>query len=365
MRIEQLTFTRFIAAISIVIFHFGMNSFLFKNDFVSFLFSKANLAVSYFFILSGFVMIIAYRNRTQIKFRTYFKNRFARIYPVYFLAIILILISKLFQNIRLDELFLNLTMLQSWFPGKSLSLNYPGWSLSVEVFFYLTFPLSFKYLIRNRLVKTSIIIIAFWTLSQVFYHLIINGIINISIYTIDDINYNPLFHLNEFLIGNLTGLYYLESMKRKKSTKHNYILILILLILLGLFLKHQSGVSYHNGILAIIFAPLIFLIAKSKGWVSTFFSNRIFVFLGEISFGIYIYQVPIWIISGFILTDYRMDKYLGIAKNYSDNTTTFLIKLFVLILISAISYIFIENPLREKIKKISTTSVNSKYRALK
>lgn len=360
MRIEQLTFTRFIAAISIVIFHFGMNSFIFNNDFVSFLFTRANVAVSYFFILSGFVMIIAYRNQIHLKSRIYFKNRFARIYPVYFLAIILLLTSKLFENIKLDELFLNLTMLQSWFPDKALSINYPGWSLSVEFFFYITFPLTFKFLLRNNLLKISISIITFWIVSQVIYLLFINGAIEIPVYSVVDINYNPLFHFNEFLIGNLTGLYFLKSIDNKNSTKYNNLFIFIFLTLLCLSLKYQISLSYHNGLLAIIFAPLIFLIAKSKGLISTFFSNRLFVFLGEISFGIYIYQVPIWIISGLLLTDYRMDKYLGIVEHTSDNTFAFFIKLFILILVSAISYVFIESPLRGKIKKIGITTLISK-----
>jgi peptidoglycan/LPS O-acetylase OafA/YrhL len=164
-------------------------------------------------------MIIAYRNQIHLKSRIFYKNRFARIYPIYFLAIILMLISKLFENIRLDELFLNLTMLQSWFPGKALSINYPGWSLSVEFFFYVTFPLIFKYLMRYGLIKTSILIITFWGVSQAIFLLIINEIINIPLYSIDDINYNPFFHLNEFLIGNLTGLFYLKSMDKKNPLK--------------------------------------------------------------------------------------------------------------------------------------------------
>lgn len=92
MRIEQLTFTRFIAAISIVIFHYGKESILFNNNLVGYVFKQANVGVSYFFILSGFVMIIAYHNKSEINFIEYFKNRFARIYPVYLLAILSLLL---------------------------------------------------------------------------------------------------------------------------------------------------------------------------------------------------------------------------------------------------------------------------------
>ncbi|MDW5290748.1 hypothetical protein [Formosa sp. PL04] len=63
MRLEQITFTRFLAAISIVIFHHGKNIFPFNQEGVSFIIKQANIGVSYFFILSGFVMVIAYGNK--------------------------------------------------------------------------------------------------------------------------------------------------------------------------------------------------------------------------------------------------------------------------------------------------------------
>lgn len=107
MRIEQLTFTRFIAAISIVIFHYGKESQLFSNFLVNFIFKQANVAVSYFFLLSGFVMIIAYHKKTKIHFLEFIKNRLARIYPVYLLAIILLIMLLLFsKNNNFNGLFL-------------------------------------------------------------------------------------------------------------------------------------------------------------------------------------------------------------------------------------------------------------------
>src|SRR6266481_3833483 len=92
MKIEQITFTRFLAAIAIVIFHFGRGIFPFNSEMISFLFAKAGVGVSYFFILSGFVMIIAYGKKSKISPLAYYKNRFARIYPVYLIAILLLLI---------------------------------------------------------------------------------------------------------------------------------------------------------------------------------------------------------------------------------------------------------------------------------
>ena len=157
MRIEQLTFTRFIAAISIVIFHYGKGSYLFNNEYISFIFQQANIGVSYFFILSGFVMIIAYGNRENVNFLEYIKNRLARIYPVYLLAIFLVIIINLFKNLNILDLLLNLIMIQSWVHQKALTMNFPGWSLSVEMFFYISFPFLANRIYSNQNLKFNAI----------------------------------------------------------------------------------------------------------------------------------------------------------------------------------------------------------------
>lgn len=155
MRVEQLTFTRFLAAISIVVFHYGGNIFPFNIKFIHLLFKQANMGVSYFFILSGFVMVIAYKDKVKIEYGDYIKRRFARIYPVYGLAILILLAYWLALKKPIDYkgLFLNLTLLQSWIPGYALSFNGTGWSLAVEMFFYFTFPFLFNYIYRSSSVR--------------------------------------------------------------------------------------------------------------------------------------------------------------------------------------------------------------------
>ena len=156
MRLEQLTFTRFLAALSILIFHYGQGIEIFYNQYTTFIFEQANVGVSYFFILSGFVMIIAYGNKEKIIFWDFLKNRLARIYPIYFLAIILILISKLLKE-NTSDLILNLLMIQSWVPSKALTVNFPGWSLSVELFFYALFPFLLNYVYSKKTILFSTI----------------------------------------------------------------------------------------------------------------------------------------------------------------------------------------------------------------
>ncbi|MHA6248777.1 acyltransferase family protein [Pontibacter sp. CAU 1760] len=356
MRIEQLTFTRFIAAISIVIFHYGRTSFLFNNKMVSFIFEQANVGVSYFFILSGFVMTIVYYNRKGFNTRQYLVNRFARIYPLYIFAILLILIAELSNKMPFYELLLNVTMLQSWASNMALTLNYPGWSLSVEMFFYICFPAIF-YLINKHSIKAiASSILLFWLGSQVIYHLILYSVIHLPYYTIDDMLYLPILHLNEFLIGIITGLAFLYTPTKGISDWLNTALITLLIGVIIIALKYPFGLNYHNGLLAILFAPLIYFISKNEGRIQKCFSKNMFVYLGEISFGVYLLQYPIWL----FITDARLEKYFGVFRNGTDDTVGFCIRLVALILLSAFAYRFIENPLRDFIKKLSTT----KYRQL-
>lgn len=170
MRIEQITFTRFIAAFAIVIFHFGTKIFPFNNHYIAFLFRSANVGVSYFFVLSGFVMIVAYHKKKEIDSFEYYKNRFARIYPVYLLAILLVYSYHITRGtVDYKGMLLNLIVIQAWIPGDALSFNPPGWSLSVELFFYAIFPLLFNKLYSKKDVKKLRFLLFYFLLSVRFY----------------------------------------------------------------------------------------------------------------------------------------------------------------------------------------------------
>ncbi|MES2575435.1 MAG: acyltransferase [Bacteroidota bacterium] len=348
MRLEQLTFTRFVAAISIVVFHYGTTIFPFNLDTTNFLFQQANIGVSYFFILSGFVMIIAYGDKTRIISIEYLIKRLARLYPVYLLGIIIYLTYIIIAQRPIDYtgLLFNLTMIQSWIHGYALSFNGPGWSLSVELFFYISFPFLFNHFYKKYSFKTLVIpIILIFAVSQIIFHFLIYLSFESEYKKIQDtILYFPLLHFNEFLIGNLAGLFFIKGIKNRNYDWS----IIILIVLLGILLKFDIGVNYHNGLLAIIFVPLILLISSNNGILTKIYRHKYLIFLGEISYGIYILQNPIhkWV--------HEIMKYLRI-----DNTTiTFYTFLAVLILFSALSYKYIESPSRVMINKMCKTRIH-------
>lgn len=342
MKLEQLTFTRFIAAISIVIFHYGLDVFPFNHGLANILLKQANVVVSYFFILSGFVMIIAYGDKDKIEFGDFMKRRLARIYPAYFLAIIVFLFYFLvqFKPFDIKGLILNFTFLQSWIPGYALSFNAPGWSLSVEMFFYLLFPLLFNYFYKRYSVNKLLIpILLLFVTSQILLHVLrystfYKGFPSASN---DLIFFFPLMHLSEFLVGNIAGLFFLKGVKKRNYDFYIFMLIIILILLL---ISH-SGINYHNGMLAFVFVPLIILISSNNGISTKILTTKYLVFLGEISYGIYIFQKPVffWV--------------SGILKYYNINNSAlnFYLTVTVLLILSAISYKFIETPLRKIVNK--------------
>jgi peptidoglycan/LPS O-acetylase OafA/YrhL len=344
MRIEQLTFTRFIAVFAVVIFHFGTKISPFNQPAVSAIFTSAYLGVSYLYILSGFVLIIAYQKKaaTGISLTPFFKSRFARVYPLYLLALIITILYYIVDNriYSVTDLILNLLAIQAWVPGYALSLNTPGWSVSTEIFFYLLFPFLFNFIYRKvAFKKLFIAVLLLWLITQIvlnrgFHSAFYKGFPSASH---DLLFYFPLMHLNEFLIGNITGLFFVSRIDQPKQ-KNDW-LILLLFFLSAIGVNFITFLSFHNGLFALLFAPMIYLLSLNDGWINKLFIKKPLILLGEISYAIFILQKPVFLFGRSYLPK------IGI----SDSTTMFYCIILILILCSALSYLVIENPLRKKI----------------
>lgn len=347
MRIEQLTFTRFIAAMAIVFFHFGKSLNIFSGEIIHTLLIQANIGVSYFFILSGFVMIIAYGKKSEVGAVSYMKNRFARIYPLYIFAILLSLLNKSFfvqERYYVPDIIENILAIQSWIPRKAMSINFPGWSLSVEFFFYAVFPFAFNYFYRKFSVKKLFVpILLIWLVSQLWFNWALNSGLSYGTETETHnfLFYFPLLHLNQFLIGNLTGLFFIKYLQNKQGN-YDWILVLCGILLILSLIFRPENISYHNGLMAVIFVPFIIFTALNTGVFTRIFEKKFPVYLGEISYGVYILQVPVY-----TMTQYFLNK-AGINGSF----VVFGIGIIVLLVVSAISYHWIEKPLREKIKNL-------------
>lgn len=142
VRLESLTGLRAIAAGLVFLSHFGD---LFAEHFSTIAnraFSSGRCGVSFFFVLSGFVL--AWSARPDDKAGAFYWRRFARIVPAHVAAWVIAIVIISWQGLSVlgaDDGF-SLFLLQAWFPGPGWHFagNPVAWSLSCEAFFYLVFP---------------------------------------------------------------------------------------------------------------------------------------------------------------------------------------------------------------------------------
>jgi peptidoglycan/LPS O-acetylase OafA/YrhL len=111
------------------------------------------VSASFFFFLSGYVLSFVYLHNVQTLDKSnFFAARFARLYPLYFVVLVLDTPELLVPEVQRYGMKIGLTktagifaanvvMLQVWKGSRLLRINLPSWSLCVEAFFYVCFPL--------------------------------------------------------------------------------------------------------------------------------------------------------------------------------------------------------------------------------
>jgi peptidoglycan/LPS O-acetylase OafA/YrhL len=173
--LKILTGIRFYAALHVVLYH---NFYLFgegaKNAPVIFLrfIEKGNSAVGFFFILSGFILTHVYQGKLTDKKskHNYLKARIARLYPLYFLALLMDLprgLSYFFDKFEFKTALMKImislgahvSMMQSWHPRLTPAWNSPAWSLSTEMFFYLIFIIAMPFILKRRKSITKLFVL--------------------------------------------------------------------------------------------------------------------------------------------------------------------------------------------------------------
>jgi peptidoglycan/LPS O-acetylase OafA/YrhL len=146
LRIEALTGLRAAAALFVVLSHLRApdNAWLPVRTF----FDAGYCGVTIFFILSGFVLAHNYaeplrRNLSARSLWAYAVARIARIYPLYLVMLAWFVMPLLITGAPVPALAEHALMLQAWHPDGLVATYYnaPGWSLSVELFLYVCFPL--------------------------------------------------------------------------------------------------------------------------------------------------------------------------------------------------------------------------------
>lgn len=346
MRIEELTFFRFFAAAIVVIFHYGRDATGLSGALTS-----GPEMVTFFFVLSGFVMGIAYLKK-DVLIGEFLWVRVSRIMPVYLLALGIVVIQYTITNkdIGFTSLLLNLTLLQSWVSPHPLSLNFPGWSLSVEAFFYISFPFILYSIKRFSLSSISIVLSALviWAVTHMITTVVLSSdsFDGFPSYSHDKIYYFPLTHLCSFLFGIAGAAWILEI---KNSTyKLNFIFVCVVFSIIVTILNNKGFImnqlelklAFGSSLLSPLFLAFIVSIALCRSKIMTIFSIYPLVLLGESSYSLYILQEPIHLM-------YK--KYIsGIFSLQA--SVDFYIFFIVLVFISISTFIFFEKPVNKLLR---------------
>jgi len=165
-RLPALTGLRAIAAFWVLMLHYGDAVTSGWPRALRHLFSSGFIGVDLFFVLSGFILSWNYlsddrslpegRRLTEgssltVTPKEFWRARAARILPVYYVSLALALPVFLLMQFQsgitpvairsaIVTAATTLTLTQAWVSPFSYLWNNPGWSLSVEVFLYLSFP---------------------------------------------------------------------------------------------------------------------------------------------------------------------------------------------------------------------------------
>ena len=159
--LKALTGLRCFAAINIVLFHFSNPQWF---GWFAPVVNAGYASVSYFILLSGFVMAYNYSDRAQAgQFDTirYYKARFTRLYPIYLLSLLLawrVLPQEWAAHTHgmfWTGIVLAPLLLQGWIPEIATFLNTPAWTMSAESFYYVIFPWMARWKKPERIEKSS------------------------------------------------------------------------------------------------------------------------------------------------------------------------------------------------------------------
>ena len=307
---DALTGLRFFAAVAVVFYHFLAVFSQTGPPVLANWVQSGFVAVSFFYLLSGFVLSYSYvgaRGEMRGTRRAFWTARFARIYPAYLLAFLIAAPYNTLWTLRVNTLHAGilklttgavavLSMQQAWTPWTAWYWNYPAWSVSAEAFFYLAFPFVALKLKRFTPKGCLIGMGTLWLLavapSALF--LLSSGAGASRAHLQMAIEFTPLFRLPEFLMGVLMGRAYVLGF-RVPAAVARWSGYLGLLAIAGC-LAVSSAIPrplLAGGLLAPLFAIVIFAFAEGEGWLARFLSRRTLVLLGEASYGIYILQIPV------------------------------------------------------------------------
>ncbi len=257
--------------------------------------------VSFFIMLSGFVLCDGYQQklcRNAITYKSFIVRRLVKIYPLHLLCLAAAFLLLFREQHNPLVWLVNLLLLQSWFPNPAIhfSGNNVSWFLSVLLLCYGVFPFIIRFVgksLRKFLLAVCALLVVYFIAIQFVPADMSNGVIYI----------NPLFRLPDFILGILLWQILngkANGLTQRVSEMGTGIKTVIELAAIGLFVLTVAVYPYvapRYGLVSLWWPASAALISvfslfnENGGFVSRLLQIKPLVFFGNMSFSFYMVHV--------------------------------------------------------------------------
>lgn len=353
---------RAVAVISVILFH--LNSSWLPGGF---------LGVDIFFVISGYLIGgILFRELSTNTFslKNFYLRRMRRILPAFFAVVIFVLVvggqlmvpgSDDWNPTRSSALWSvffsgNIFFAQNtdyFAPTVELQPLNHLWSLAVEEQFYFLYPLillGIMFVVRsaskngtklNTPVIWVLVLLAVFSFSRAFFPMSYHDSELVAYYL-------PHLRFGELLIGTILAVAVSNATKEISSTRANVVGSLGLLVLVVcLTISFPNKTPWFPGFAAAIpciASAAVIYAGLGTNWVKNLLSNRVVVFVGKISYSLYLWHWPLLAFAHYLLGKQLTPQVLAVVA-------------LLTVLFSIASYYFIEQPLRHRQWSFSRTGL--------
>jgi len=358
--IAPLTGIRFIAAI--FVFNAHIITPTSAGSVASSLSFAGNDWMTMFFMLSGLVLTWNYETALSgpirgRALRSYFVARFARIYPLYLVALIAAAVAlsirsgEFYTTVANPEFALHVFALQTWSPDLAVAYGYnaPGWSVGVEIFLYALFPLlliPFRSIHDKPWALVAVGVASIAVVVALTAVLVIAG--NAELPREDPwsahrwLYRTPLTRIFDFVLGMSLGHLIIATKNRDFTHLGRGAQIVGVIFVVSAMLIPSVSASVWS-IAAAVMAPFALLLL-GLAWAPTtalgrFLGTRTMVFLGECSYAFYLFHLIVITIIG--------QPSDGLVSWVSIWTLAFVLTAIVAIA----AHLFIERPARTALRR--------------
>jgi peptidoglycan/LPS O-acetylase OafA/YrhL len=382
-RLPAVAGLRLIACLHIYLFHImqahqaGLLTFGLLDQLpspVARVLARGFISTGLFFQLSGFLLAYAYLGadgRPKVGDREFWLGRFLRLYPLYFLSLVLLAPAPALLPITAKTstpagtaalVATNLTLTQAWFPSSAIAWNAPAWALSAFVPFYAAFPFFARRIagLSEKALRSLLVVLIGAALVPAVLYMIINPAddawtatsITVGGFWLSVLRFDPLVWLPQFLAGVVLGRLVIlrhgtiqgqpEAAVSGNGLSRGDLAAVALLALLALV----PGIPYvplRHGLLSAATLAILADLAAGRGLLARTLSASWLDRAADASFGLFALQMPVgvWFAIGTLRS--------------STGTTAHLAAMIVLTLAAAVLWSeAVQRPLLRRLRRRKT-----------